>query len=84
MDGGVERSPAPQNSRVVSVEVLDRGGDKEIIGAVSVDVVGLERNDAFCERVAAVESSNVGGELVSALETNYIVLGGEKIVALDV
>jgi hypothetical protein len=67
MDGGVEKSPAPQSSRVVSVEVLNHWGDKEIIGAVSVEVVGQERNDAICERVAAVESSSVGAELVSIL-----------------
>jgi hypothetical protein len=57
MDVGVERSPAPQSSRVVSVEGLNRGGDKEIIGAVSVEVVGQERSDAVCKRVAVVESS---------------------------
>jgi hypothetical protein len=84
MDGGVEKSPAPQSSRVVSVEVLNRWGDKEIIGAISVEVVGQERNDAICERVAAVESSNVGAELVSALETNCVISGGEKIVTSDI
>jgi hypothetical protein len=40
MDCCVERSTAMQSSRVVSVEVLNRGGDKEIIGAISVEVVG--------------------------------------------
>jgi hypothetical protein len=84
MDGGMERSPAPQSSRVVSVEVLNRGGDKDIIDAVNVEVVGLDRNGAVSKEVAAVESSSVGAELVSALETNYVVSGGEKIVASDV
>jgi hypothetical protein len=28
------------------VEVLNRGGDKEIIGAVNVEVVGQEKNGA--------------------------------------
>jgi hypothetical protein len=84
MDGGVERSPAPQSSCVISVEVLSRGGDKEIIGAVSVEVVGQERNGVVCERVAAVVSSSVGAELGSALEMNCVDSGGEKIVVLDV
>jgi hypothetical protein len=61
MDVGVERIPAPQSSCVVSVEGLNYGGDKEIIGAVSVEVVGQERNDAVCERVAVVESSSDWG-----------------------
>jgi hypothetical protein len=39
MDVGVQRSAAPQSCREISVEVLNRGGDKEIIGAVSVEVV---------------------------------------------
>jgi hypothetical protein len=84
MDDSVERSPAPQSSRVVSVEVLSRGGDKEIIGVVSVELVGHERNGVVCERVAAVESSSVGGELGSALEMNCVDSGGEKIVVSDV
>jgi hypothetical protein len=84
MDCGVERSPALQSSRLVSVEVLNRGGDKEIIGTVSVEVVGQERNDDVCKRVAIVESSSVGAELGSNLETNYVDLGGEKIVGSDV
>jgi hypothetical protein len=84
MDCCVERCPAMQSSRMVSVEVLNRGGDKEIIGAISMEVVGQERNSAICERVAAVGSSSVGAELVSALETNCVVLGGDKIVASDV
>jgi hypothetical protein len=66
------------------VEVLNRGGDKEIIGAVSMEVVDQERNNVVCERVAAVESCSVGAELVSALETNCVVSGGQKIVASDV
>jgi hypothetical protein len=66
------------------VEVLNRGGDKDIIGAVNVEVVGLDRIGAICEGVAAVESSSVGAELVSVLETNCVVSGGEKIVASDV
>jgi hypothetical protein len=43
------------------VEGLNRGGDKEIIDAVSVEVVGQERNDAVCKRVAMVESSSDWG-----------------------
>jgi hypothetical protein len=84
MDSSVERSPAPQSTRVVSVEVLSRGGDKEIISVVSVEVAGHERNGVVCERVAAVESSSVGAELGSALEMNCIDSGGEKIVVSDV
>jgi hypothetical protein len=84
MDCCVERSPAMQSSRVVSVEVLNHGGDKEIIGAISVEVVAQERNNTICERVAAVGSSSVRAELVSALETNCVVSGGDKIVASDV
>jgi hypothetical protein len=84
MDGGMERSPTPQSSRVVSVEVLNRGGDKDIIGAVNVEVIGLDRNDDVCEGVAAVESSNIGAELVSVRDTNCVVSGGEKILASDI
>jgi hypothetical protein len=69
---------------VVNVEVLNRGGDKEIISLVSVEVVGQERNDAVCERVAVVKSSSVGAELGSTLETNCVNSGGEKMVASDV
>jgi hypothetical protein len=69
---------------MVSVEVLNRGGDKAIIGAVSVEVVGQERNGAVCERVAVVESSSVGAELVTALEMNCVISGGEKIVTSDI
>jgi hypothetical protein len=49
-----------------------------------VEVVGQERNGAVCERVAVVESSSVRDELVSALETNCVVSGGEKIVTSDI
>jgi hypothetical protein len=84
MGCGVERSPALQSSCLVSVEVLNRGGDKVIIGAVSVEVVGQERNDDVCKRVAAVESSSVGAELGSTLEMNYVDSGGEKIVGSDI
>jgi hypothetical protein len=84
MDVGVDRSPAPQSSHVVSVEVLNHGCDKEIIGTISVEVVGQERNSAVCERVSTVASSSFGAELGSALETNCIDSVGENIVALDV
>jgi hypothetical protein len=57
MDFGVERSAAPQSSREIGVEVLNHGGDKEIIDAVSVEVVVQERNGTVCKRVAVVESS---------------------------
>jgi hypothetical protein len=84
MDGGVERSTGPQSSRVVCVDVLNRGGDKEIIGAISMEVVGQERNIIVCEMVAAVESSSVGAELGSARDTNCVDSGGEKIVISDI
>jgi hypothetical protein len=84
MDVSVERSSAPQSSRVVNVEVLNCGGGKEIIGPVSVEVVGQERNGAVCERVAVVESSSIGAQLGSTLEMHCINSGGEKIVASDV
>jgi hypothetical protein len=66
------------------VEVLNCGGDKEIIGAISVEVVGQERNGNVCKRVATVESSSIGAELGFTLEANYVNLGGEKIVGSDV
>jgi hypothetical protein len=49
-----------------------------------VEVVGQERNGTICERVAVVESSSNRDELVSALETNCVVSGGEKIVTSDI
>jgi hypothetical protein len=49
-----------------------------------MEVVGQGRNDAVCERVAMVESSSIRDELVSALETNCVVSGGEKIVTSDI
>jgi hypothetical protein len=61
MDVGVERSAAPQSSYEISVEVLNRGGDKEIIGTVIVEVVVQERNGTICKRVAMVKSSSDWG-----------------------
>jgi hypothetical protein len=49
-----------------------------------VEVVGQERNSTVCERVATVESSCVGAELVTALKTNCVVSSGEKIVTSDI
>jgi hypothetical protein len=49
-----------------------------------VEIVGQERNGAVCERMAVVESSNIRDELVSALEKNFVVSGGEKIVTSDI
>jgi hypothetical protein len=45
-------------------------------------VVGQERNNAVCERLAMVGSNSVGAEF--ALETNCVISGGDKIVASDV
>jgi hypothetical protein len=47
MDVGVERSPAPQSSHVVSVEVLNRGRDKKIIGAVSWRLLARRKKAPF-------------------------------------
>jgi hypothetical protein len=59
MDVIVERSTAPQSSRMVSVEVLNRGRDKKIIGAVSWRLLARREKPLFVRgwprwRVAAL------------------------------
>jgi hypothetical protein len=82
MDVGVERSAAPQSSHEISVEVLNRGGEKEIIGAVSVEVVVQERNDTVCKRVAVVESSSDWGGIGVYPRDELCQLGWKKVCHL--